>query len=170
MLCVTFHAFRFCVIQAYLIDAKHVAHKHTKAVCCGSSTFCTSGPSSDIAYLHTFCVYHVRYTSAVSGVYLQIQQNYLFICIYWAPVYDVIYHLHNLYDIIGFDLWPLQILWLFFIDDMFLKWTRHEDHFHLIFFIDKFKNMNIIQSSSSKISFGWFFLGNKIVPPLGVSV
>ena len=104
MLCVTFHAFRFCVIQAYLIDAKHVAHKHTKAVCCGSSTFCTSGPSSDIAYLHTFCVYHVRYTSAVSGVYLQIQQNYLFICIYWAPVYDVIYHLHNLYDIIGFDL------------------------------------------------------------------
>ena len=82
MLCVTFHAFRFCVIQAYLIDAKHVAHKHTKAVCCGSSTFCTSGPSSDIAYLHTFCVYHVRYTSAVSGVYLQIQQNYLVHCLY----------------------------------------------------------------------------------------
>ena len=66
MLCVTFHAFRFCVIQAYSIDAKHVAHKHTKAVCCGSSTFCTSGPSSDIAYLHTFCVYHVCYILQLS--------------------------------------------------------------------------------------------------------
>ena len=81
----------------------------------------------------------------------------LFICIYWAPFYDVIYHLHNLYDIIGFDLWPLQILWLFFIDDMFLKWTRHEHHIYLIFFIDKFKNMNIIQSSSSKFLLGDFF-------------
>lgn len=41
--------------------------------------------------------------------------------IYWAPFYDVIYHLHNLYDIISHNLSPLQILCDFFIDDMFLK-------------------------------------------------
>ena len=114
MLCVTFHAFPFCVIQAYLIDAKHMAHKHTKVVCCGSVLLFAPQALQVISHTYTHCVYHVRYTSAVSGVYLQIQQNYLFICIYWVPVYDVIYHLHNLYDIIGFDLWPLQILWLFF--------------------------------------------------------